>query len=331
MRKLFILFLISCCQYAYSQLALKPSIGIETLPSDNDSVCEIPMYPDTAYYNTNNDFDQMGYNKGDTIPHFKLYTLDGDSMDIEVELKKGKPILIVVGNYTCPVFRGKIGEINDLVANYSNDITTYVLYVAEAHPDTDLSPYSGTVWTHSDNYNENILYRQPKTYGERKDIVSDMINNYTSINAPIIIDGPCNYWWLNFGPAPNAAYLITVDGVVFSHHGWFNKAPHNMATDIDSLLASSTSGYNHPKTDFVNDHVYYDVNTHKIILSMTEENIGTNYNVKLFDISGKLIYNMDQLHGNSQITADLFKSGVYICEVIKEDQQVIRKKISILQ
>jgi hypothetical protein len=119
--------------------------------------------------------------------------------------------------------------------NHNTKLRIYIVYGVEAHPNIDVSPYSGTVWTTSQNQTAGILYRQPTTYGGRKTVVQDMLNAM-NIQPKVLIDGPCNNWWSNFGPAPNNAYLIHPKGTVFAKHGWYDKAPLNIQNDISSLL-----------------------------------------------------------------------------------------------
>ncbi len=228
---LILLFSLPC----FAQVQLKPSIGLVAMPADADSICPIQTF--TGNYNN------VGIAEGDTIPHFKLYTVNGDSLDIASELNKGKHILLVTGAYTCPVFRGKVSKIHQVASTYSDSISVFIVYVVEAHPAIDISPYSGQVWTTSQNQSSGILYPQPKTYLERKNVVSDMVSAM-SITVPVYIDGPCNAYWNTFGPAPNNSYLIRRDGVVFSYQGWFDKAPDNISTDIDSLLGIGGGGGN---------------------------------------------------------------------------------------
>src|SRR5690242_20804593 len=101
--------LLSCflfySTFAYSQLL--PSIGIGSLPNDNDAVCNIPVYTGS--------FDNSGYFVGDTVPDFTLYDMNGDSVNLASVLNNGKPVLLVGGSYTCPVFRGTIDDINNMV------------------------------------------------------------------------------------------------------------------------------------------------------------------------------------------------------------------------
>jgi hypothetical protein len=229
MRKLLFTFL------AYAAIAVKvygqgPSIGI-SLPNDTDSICSIPVY--SGGYLTS------GFQAGDTVPDFTLFDHLDDSVNLGGRLAAGMPVLLVAGSYTCPVFRGKVDEINDMAALYNGQLTILVVYTVEAHPILDPSPYSGTVWVPSANYSDTVLYPQPKTYGERRAVVDSMLSRVT-IDVPVLIDGPCNPWWSAYGPAPNNAYLIKTDGTVAAKHPWFDKAPDNMYCDIDSLLGANS-------------------------------------------------------------------------------------------
>jgi hypothetical protein len=213
----------------HAQPVLHPSIGLVSEPDDADSICYIPWYLGS--------FSSSGISAGDTAADFRLYSINGDSIQLADWLLCGKPVLLIAGSYTCPVFRNKIPAINSLVSQYSGQILVAVIYTVEAHPDVDTSVYFGYVNTGSQNINAGILYRQPVTYGERKAVASDMLTSLT-INAPVFLDGPCNNWWLHYGPAPNNAYLIDTTGMVFSKHAWFDKYPDNMICDIDSLLGN---------------------------------------------------------------------------------------------
>ncbi|MBK7966217.1 MAG: hypothetical protein IPK10_13660 [Bacteroidetes bacterium] len=210
-----------------------PSIGLNALPNSADSIC--PIVP------TNAGGAIPGIMTGVTVPDFKLYTLSGDSVDLSQVLQQGLPVLLISSSYTCPVFRGKIPNINTVDSIYQGQLLVYVVYTVEAHPDIDVSPYSGNVWTTSANISEGVLYRQPKTYGERMAIADSLLSHYY-IRPEILIDGPCNEWWLNYGTEPNSATLIKTDGSVFAFQQWFNKAPENIFCEIDSLLGTN-SGY----------------------------------------------------------------------------------------
>jgi len=215
----------------YAQPVLKPGIGIGALPSDADSICYAPWYLGSFY--------TSGLQAGDTAADFTLYDLNGDSLNLRDALGHGRPVLLVAGSYTCPVFRSKVDVINDVVAMYGGQLDVYVIYTIEAHPDSDTSVYFGYVNPTTQNIQQGVLYRQPLNYGERKQIVTDMLSSM-SISARVFIDGPCNNWWSFYGPAPNNAYLLDTDGIVYSKHGWFDRFPDNIYCAIDSLLGTSS-------------------------------------------------------------------------------------------
>ena len=205
---------------------LLPSIGLVTQPLNSATLCNQPFYTG-SFYNT-------GYQRGNTVPDFKLYKLNGDSLVLSQALLGGKQILLIAGSLTCPVFRAKVNTINQVASTYSNAIDIYVVYTLEAHP-TDTSVYFGYVNVTSQNNSAGILFPQPKTYAARKAMV-DTMSAWVNLQVPVLIDGPCDQWWTNFGPAPNNSYLIGTNGVVRSKHGWFHKSPDNIYCDLDSLL-----------------------------------------------------------------------------------------------
>jgi hypothetical protein len=210
---------------------LLPSIGLSALPADTAAICSVIPY--TGAYDT------TGYNVGDTVPDFTLYTVAGTPVTLSSVLQGGLPVLLVSASYTCPVFRGKIAELNRIDSIYQGQLKVYVVYTLEAHPIVDLSPYSGTLWTTAQNQQAGILFQQPTTYGERKALI-DSMTQAVYLRPEVVVDGPCNPWWHHYGPAPNNATLIQPDGRVFAKHDWFHRSPLNSYCDIDSLLGTNS-------------------------------------------------------------------------------------------
>src|SRR5688572_928433 len=205
---------------------LLPFIGLNSIPSPTANVCKEPFYLGNFY--------STGYQMGDTVPDFKLYALNGDSLILSQSLTSGKPVLLIAGSLTCPVFRAKVATINQVAVTYSTFVNVYIIYTIEAHP-TDTSVYFGYVNVTSQNISGGILFKQPQNYGERKAMV-DTMGSYFNLTAPVYLDAPCNNWWKKFGPAPNNSYLIGTNGVVLNKHGWFHKFPDNIYCDLDSIL-----------------------------------------------------------------------------------------------
>ncbi|MFN0275004.1 MAG: T9SS type A sorting domain-containing protein [Chitinophagales bacterium] len=232
-------FVFCCClipkNSSYAQtVILGPFIGEESLPPDNELICNIPIYPEV-------DVDLEGYTEGDLIPDFQLYDTNGEAYRASEILSDGKPALFISCNYTCPVFRNKIPDINNLKDLYGNALNIFLVYTVEAHPVIDISPYYGYVNTGSENLDAEILYRQPTTYGERKSLVENMINA-EDISVPILIDGPCNTWWLNFGTNPNCAWLVDRNGVIYDAEQWLDRFPENIYSAIEGLLGITSDG-----------------------------------------------------------------------------------------
>jgi hypothetical protein len=165
---------------------------------------------------------------------FTLFSLNGDTLNLQSALMEGKPVVLIAGSYTCPVFRNKISVINDVAALYQGFLNIYIIYTLEAHPYPDTSVYFGYVNPTNANVNAGILYAEPLTYGERKAIASAMINDVNPA-VPVYIDGPCNEWWSIYGPAPNNSYIIDTSGIIVSKHGWFHKFPDNIYCELDSI------------------------------------------------------------------------------------------------
>ena len=80
------------------EINLKPSIGLDALPSDDEKMCEIQFVIDDGTFNT------KGIYRGMSIPDFTLYTPEGEAVNARTLLETGKPLAIMLGSYTCPVF-----------------------------------------------------------------------------------------------------------------------------------------------------------------------------------------------------------------------------------
>jgi hypothetical protein len=210
---------------------LLPSIGLNFEPADSNPICNEPIF--------NGSFSQSGFQKNDFVPDFKLYNLNGDSLVLSQKLQSGRPVLLISSSLSCPVFRNKVPVINQVASVYAGLIDVYVIYTIEAHP-TDTSVYFGYINITSPNQMQGILFASPQNYGERKSMV-DTMSSFVNLNVPVFIDGPCNEWWNNFGPAPNNSYLIDTDGRILSKHAWFDKSPDDIFCDLDSLLNFNSS------------------------------------------------------------------------------------------
>lgn len=198
----------------YSQLALKAKIGLDEQPNDKDSIKKTIVFFDKTFV--------PGPKIGDTINHFKLFSLNNQSFDVAEELSKGKPVFLISGSYTCPKYRSEILFFDSLFTAYKN-VSFFVIYTMEAHPAyPDICPYLNTCAVIAANLRDSILFRQPNTYYERKLIAKTMISK-THLKIPVILDGPQNEWLNSFGPMPFLSYLIDNNGIVKAKFSAFTK------------------------------------------------------------------------------------------------------------
>jgi hypothetical protein len=230
---LLLLLTLSSVSDLTAQIVLKPSITGRVLPSDNDSLCPVGIY------STN--FETNGLHVGDTAYDFDLFDINGNAVSLSQILSLGKPVLLVGGSYTCTIFRGNIPVVNAIDSQFHSEITTLVIYTPEAHPIIDPCPY-GPYFNDviEQNQEDHIQYRQPRTYGERKQIVRDMLTRI-KFSTPVLLDGTCNQWFLTYGPAPNNAYLIDTHGIIRAKEPWFDLNGDNIYEDIASIVSNDTT------------------------------------------------------------------------------------------
>ena len=100
----------------------------------------------------------------------------------------------------------------------------------EAHPVGSPSPYSGEEWISSASLDEEgCSLLQPTNYGERVAQATQMAQEL-NITVPVLVDEMDNAVWCAYGPAPNSAYLIGIDGTIVEKQDWYQ--PQIMETAI---------------------------------------------------------------------------------------------------
>ncbi|MDQ3110763.1 MAG: hypothetical protein M3R17_12790 [Bacteroidota bacterium] len=282
--KLCFILLLFSATFLQAQVVLPYSINKEGLPSDTARL---------AVSHTNDglkpgSFALIGIQEKDVAPDFVLYDTAGVPCQLSKLLAEGKPVLLVAVSYTCPQSRQGIGtRLRELSQRFGNVINIRLIYIIEAHPASpDVCPYTGVAYTTEANVRDSVLFRQPKTYLERKEIAKELIRDL-NVSVPVLIDSPDNSWWLNFGPAPNNAYLITPSGMVYKKYAWL--ANPNFGTDITILRRDETA----MKTDF-SKKVYIEKGQELNGRSTLYVN-GQHYSLDIFNASGKILHHKDNV------------------------------------
>lgn len=158
---------------------------------------------------------------GTQVPDIDVYDLSGKAVRLS-SLWADKPVLLVTGSLTCPPSRRTLPDTRAILDEYKKRLNVAVLYVIDAHPKGDLSPYSGEEWVTKTNIEEGILIRQPRNQDERISRAVEL-QELLGLSAPIMVDDMDNIGWESIGNRPNSATLISKDGIVLEHQKWFDN------------------------------------------------------------------------------------------------------------
>jgi hypothetical protein len=121
----------------------------------------------------------------------------------------------------------------DRSGTYSDKVHFLHIYTVEAHPSSpDPSPYSGDVWDNAYSkpqvrtYSERVAYAtgiEPLLMGTQIVLVDEL--------TPLPRNNPV---WTTYGPIPNGAYLIGMDGKIEAAQVWQDVGALESA--IDALI-----------------------------------------------------------------------------------------------
>src|SRR5262249_45180319 len=122
---------------------------------------------------------QEGPRVNDKAPDFKLKTMDGKET-IQLSKRIGpKPVVLILGNYTCAPFRGLYAALDGLPQKYNGDATFLMVYVREAHP-TD-------GWVMASNAKVGVAVKQPTSLAERVEVAGKFCEKLKP-TMPFVVD-----------------------------------------------------------------------------------------------------------------------------------------------
>jgi hypothetical protein len=171
---------------------------------------------------------------GMAAPDFELQLLDGTTVK-GAALWKQKPVLLMTGSHTCPVYRRTASPFEKLAAEFGDRVNFVILYTVEAHPSGEPSIYFGRENVTAANKRDGILWPDAKTMDERVKRANDSVKSL-KLKTTMLVDDMDNRVWKAYGSAPNCAYLIGIDGKVMEAQPWFDAGP--MRAALEKLLAT---------------------------------------------------------------------------------------------
>jgi ankyrin repeat protein len=189
-------------------------------------------------------FDDKGALAGERLPDLRLRTVDDEPVSLHDRLTA--PVnVIVTSSFTCPKSRAHYPEVAALAEKYKGKVAFVILYVIEAHPSGDPSPYrDGKEDVTAENERDRILRRQPRTFDKRLALANEF-QARLGVKVPIVVDPMDNWAWRSVGGGPNMAVVTDRQGRVLARQGWVD------GKTLDELVAKAVEATGERKDGYV--------------------------------------------------------------------------------
>jgi peroxiredoxin len=170
---------------------------------------EKPAAPATAPSGSGNDGPRAlappppNLRSGQPAADFALEKLDG--RPIGLSSFKGKPLVLLFGNYSSPGFRDRADDYEQLRKQFANRAEFLIVYTRESHPVGE--------WEVERNKHAHVLVEQPKTFEERK-ALARQAKQALRLTIPIAIDTMDDKTAKEYGGFTTSAVVIGRDGTI---------------------------------------------------------------------------------------------------------------------
>ena len=172
---------------------------------------------------------------GERVPELVLYDSEGNHKQLSRCWDKQSALLVTM-SLSCGQSRRHARALRRLSRRFEQDINTVMIYVVEAHPINEPSPYLGRIWVTIKNEIAGIRCVQPRTLEERIERAHQLRRRFR-LSTSMLVDALDDRAWRAFGSAPNVAILVHPNGRIAVKQPWF--APKEMARAITARLKSS--------------------------------------------------------------------------------------------
>ena len=116
-----------------------------------------------------------------------------------------KPIVLVLGNFTCGPFRSMYSEVENVIGRYRDRAEFLMVYVREAHPSDG--------WAMESNAKVGVAVTQPKSNDERAK-VCQQFQTKLKPTIPVVVDGVDDRVGHAYSGMPARLYVIDPSGKV---------------------------------------------------------------------------------------------------------------------
>jgi len=179
--------------------------------------------------------DAIAPRPGAPAPSFALQRLSSDGArnadSVSLAQLLDRPVALLFGSYTCPIYRGQLPRFNQIHARLSGRVNFLCIYIREAHPEDG--------WRVPHNADIGCRIVQPQTLGERVEVARLCLVR-GDVRFPMAVDAMDDATMLAYAGSPERLYAIDTRGIVAfkSAIGPFDDAEVDLWEQaLDSLVA----------------------------------------------------------------------------------------------
>ena len=165
---------------------------------------------------------------GQPLPDVELHRADGSRY--RLSSLRGRPVLLVFGSLSCPLFRHSAPDLNELHERFGDRVSFRMVYIREAHPE-------GESWESTINQREGLRVAAATTEAERV-AHADRCRESLDIPYEIVLDTMGGEGEKAFAAFPSRVFVIDREGTVTFSMGLGEQGrPEALAQALD-LVAS---------------------------------------------------------------------------------------------
>jgi hypothetical protein len=197
----------------------------------SQSACSL-LFPTEAGESLSH-FDATAPAESAPAPDFELVDIDGKQVTLR-DLVGEKPVVVQLGSYSCPVFRYRRYDVQELQREFAGRVEFVVVYTQEAHPVDSINPYVDRIWNPLINELAGVNVPEHKSAEQRRAQASATFDR-VNLDSRFLVDSMDNAVWQQYGAAPSAAYVIDLQGNIYLRQPWVD--PKEIRKALIEILA----------------------------------------------------------------------------------------------
>lgn len=176
--------------------------------------------------------DAQAPSPGSKAPNFSANLLDengapsGEVAELHALLEK--PVGLLFGSYTCPIFRGQLQRYEEIHQALKGRVNFLCVYILEAHPEDG--------WRVPHNWERDICFPTPSSLNERAKI-AHLCRAEHGLTIPMAMDTMDNALMTCYAGSPERLYAIAANATI-THRS--SIGPYDM-DDVEAWFEALTA------------------------------------------------------------------------------------------